>query len=103
MSPDLTHCLSVCLCVCMCGAELTHVKPMFGLSLADHLQHTDRQISAVIEQSVVALCSPEYDALREEVSNSMNTHIHSDPHRGVRNQTHSDVTCDFHESAYCKL
>ena len=58
------------LCVSVCGLELTHVKPVFGLSLDEHLQHTQRKISAVLEQSIVALCSPEYDALKEEVSSS---------------------------------
>ena len=56
------------LSVCMCDVELTRAKPVFGVSLLEHLQHTDRQISSVIEQSIVALCSPEYDALNEEVS-----------------------------------
>ena len=56
----------VCLYVYLC-VELTSVKPVFGLSLDDHLQQTHRAISAVIEQSIVALLSPEYDALNEEV------------------------------------
>jgi len=72
-------CESVCgLSICLCGVELTRIKPVFGLSLEEHLEHTGRQISAVIEQSVEALCSPEYDALKEEVSDiTDHTHTHT--------------------------
>ena len=60
----------VCVCVYISVrvVELSRVEPVFGVSLDDHLQHTDRLISTVIEQSITALCSPEYDALHEEVT-----------------------------------
>lgn len=54
-------------CVSWRGAEVTLLKPVFGLNLDEHLQHTNRLISSVIEQSIEALSSAEYDALHEEV------------------------------------
>ena len=54
----------------MVDVEFSRVKPVFGVSLEDHLHDTDRQLSLVIEQSITALRSSEYDAVNEEVTST---------------------------------
>lgn len=47
--------------------EQSVVLPVFGLGLKEHLEHSGRQIAVVIEECIMALYSPDYNALSEEV------------------------------------
>jgi hypothetical protein len=48
-------------------AEQSVVLPVFGLGLQEHLDNSGREIAVVIEDCIMALYSPDYNGLQEEV------------------------------------
>jgi len=56
--------------VSVCGLGLSCIhQPVFGVSLEEHVQHTGHSLCVVIQQSIDALRSPQFEAFHEEVGN----------------------------------